>query len=100
MILLAGAAIVLPDRVLEGGTLIVENDRIAAIEGLDARERLPEFGARIFEKEMAVRNAFDNRGHLVVIRHEDAVDRQNPQRDAAEFPERLRRAFDVSSFCI
>jgi N-acetylglucosamine-6-phosphate deacetylase len=32
MILLAGATIVLPDRVLEGGSLIIDGDRIAAIE--------------------------------------------------------------------
>jgi N-acetylglucosamine-6-phosphate deacetylase len=32
MILLAGATIVLPDRVLEGGSLIIEGERVAAIE--------------------------------------------------------------------
>src|SRR5262245_22937934 len=32
MILLAGATIVLPDRVLERGSLIIDGDRIAAIE--------------------------------------------------------------------
>jgi N-acetylglucosamine-6-phosphate deacetylase len=32
MILLAGATIVLPDRVLESGSLIIDGDRIAAIE--------------------------------------------------------------------
>src|SRR5687767_7868827 len=32
MILLAGADIVLPDRVLSGGSLLIEGDRIVAIE--------------------------------------------------------------------
>jgi hypothetical protein len=75
-------------------------NRIAAIEGLDAGERLPEFSARVFQTEMSRRDPVDNHGNGIVIRHEDAVNWQDPQRDVPELPERVRRARDVPALCI
>src|SRR4029079_19709896 len=50
--------------------------------------------------EMPCRNPFDDRGHLIVIRHEDAADRQDPQRDAAELAERACGPRDISALRI
>ena len=48
------------------------------------------------QTEMLPRNPLDDKGHVVVVRNEDAVDRQDAQRHAAEHTERSRRSFDVS----
>ncbi len=75
-------------------------DRVSLIEWLDARDRGAKLRACLLQTEMLRGHAFDDDGHLVIVRHEDAVDRYRPPRQAAEFAERSRRASDIAAFRI
>jgi N-acetylglucosamine-6-phosphate deacetylase len=99
MIVLSGAALVLPDRILSPGTLIIENGRIAEI-----RPDPPSSGSHSF---------FAFRGHYIVpgfidvhVHGVDGVDTLDPDTGSATdhggpvqaIAERLTR-FGVTAFC-
>jgi N-acetylglucosamine-6-phosphate deacetylase len=92
MIVLSGAALVLPDRVLSPGTLVIDDGRIAEI-----RSDAPSAGGE---------SAFAFRGHCIVpgfidvhVHGVDGVDTLDPAADAIEaIAERLPR-YGVTAFC-
>ena len=92
MILLAGADLVLPDRVLPGGSLLIDGDRIAAIEStaIDA----PSGATRVDLAGSLIVPGFVD-VHVHGIEGFDVLDDANAMADVAA---RLPR-YGVTSFC-
>ena len=92
MIVLSGAALVLPDRVLSPGTLVIDNGRIVEI-----RSDAPPAGQ--------AESPFAFHGHYIVpgfidvhVHGVEGVDSQDPGGAIASLAERLPR-YGVTGFC-
>ncbi len=92
MIVLAGADLVLPDRLLRGGSLILDGDRIVGIEPKDIDG--PQGATRI-----------DFRGHLIVpgfidvhVHGVEGIDALDGPASVAQIASRLPR-YGVTAFC-
>ncbi len=92
MIVLAGADLVLPDRILRGGSLIVDGTRIVAIESRDTSG--PSGAKRV-----------DLRGHLIVpgfidvhVHGLEGIDVLDGPAAVADIASRLTR-YGVTAFC-
>ncbi|HYT65904.1 MAG TPA: N-acetylglucosamine-6-phosphate deacetylase [Vicinamibacterales bacterium] len=101
MILLSGADLVLPDRVLAGATLVLEGDRIAEILSSEAKDLPPQGGSHYTEDTLSL----DFPDHYIVpgfidvhvhgIEGTDALDGGSA---IATMAERLPR-YGVTAFC-
>jgi N-acetylglucosamine-6-phosphate deacetylase len=91
MIVLSGAALVLPDRVLSPGTLVIDSGRIAEIRSDAPAAHSPSPFA--FHGHYIVPGFIDVHVHGV-----DGVDSQDPGEAIASIAERLPR-YGVTAFC-
>ena len=91
MIVLSGAALVLPDRILSPGTLVIDEGRIAEIR--------PDSPAAHSQSPFAFHGHYIVPGFIDVHVHGvDGVDSQDPGGAIASIAERLPR-YGVTGFC-
>lgn len=66
-------------------------------KGLDDLERFSTLASGLFEAQVRLRDTLDDERDIAVVRHEDAMDWNGPERQLAELSERVGRSAEVSS---
>ncbi len=102
MIRLAGADLVLPDRVVGGGTLVVDGERIVSVLAGDAgssEHAMPPAGGRDTDLHFNVRDCYIVPGFIDVHVHGvEGTDTLDGGAAIAEIAEKLAR-YGVTAFC-
>ena len=99
MIRLAGADLVLPDRVVAGGTILIDGERIEAVGDLPPENDLPPEGGSHLEINFELPDHYVVPGFIDVHVHGlEGLDTLDGEESIAAIAERMPR-FGVTAFC-